>query len=136
MTSPSGYGKVSDEVLASPTEIVGSKNVLSGDERENYARDETAELEPALPEVVVKPEDTSSVARIMKLASDKLIPVTPRGGGTGISSGAVPIYGGIVLSPERMNRILEIDRDNFVVTVEAGVILCDLYQAVEEQGLY
>ena len=136
MTDPSGYGKVSDEVLASLTEIVGDKNVLSGDDRENYARDETAELEPALPEVVVRPEDAASVARIMKLASDKLIPVTPRGGGTGISGGAVPIYGGIVLSLERMNRILEIDRDNFVATVEAGVILSNLYQAVEEQGLY
>jgi glycolate oxidase len=136
MTSPSGYGKVSEEVLASLSEIVGDKNVLRGDDRQNYARDETLKLEPSLPEVVVRPEDTASVARIMKLASDKRIPVTPRGGGTGISGGAVPIYGGIVLSLERMNRILEIDRDNFVATVEAGVILSDLYQAVEEQGLY
>ncbi|MBN1862156.1 MAG: FAD-binding protein [Dehalococcoidales bacterium] len=136
MTGPKSYQKVNDEVLASLSEIAGAKNVLCGDERANYARDETTELEPALPEVVVRPEDTASVARIMKLASDKHIPVTPRGGGTGISGGAVPIYGGIVLSLERMNRIVEIDRDNFVATVEAGVILTDLYQAVEEAGLY
>jgi glycolate oxidase len=85
---------------------------------------------------VVKPEDTASIAGILKLASGKNIPVTPRGGGTGISGGAIPIYGGIVLSLEKMNKILEIDGDNFVATVEPGVILSDLYQAVEEQGLY
>jgi len=136
MRGPDQYGSVTDDVLASLTEIVGSKNVLTGDERENYSRDETPRLTPVLPGVVVRPENTASVARIMKLANDKRIPVTPRGGGTGLSGGAVPIYGGIVLSLERMNRILEIDRDNFVATVEPGVILSDLYQAVEEPGLY
>jgi glycolate oxidase len=136
MRGPGKYGRVTDDVLASLTEIVGSKNVITGDERDNYARDETPRITPVLPGVVVRPEDTGSVARILKLANDKLIPVTPRGSGTGISGGAVPVYGGIVLSLERMNRILEIDRDNFVATVEPGVILTDLYQAVEEQGLY
>jgi len=136
MRGPDQYGSVTDDVLASLTEIAGSKNVLTGDERENYSRDETPRLTPVLPGVVVRPENTASVARIMKLANDKHIPVTPRGGGTGLSGGAVPIYGGIVLSLERMNRILEIDRDNFVATVEPGVILSDLYQAVEEPGLY
>jgi glycolate oxidase len=136
MRNSSRYGTVTDDILASLTEIAGEKNVLTGEERENYSRDETPELTPVLPEVVVRPEDTASIARIMKLANDKLIPVTPRGSGTGISGGAVPIYGGIVLSLERMNRILEIDRDNFVATVEPGVTNSDLYQAVEEQGLY
>jgi glycolate oxidase len=136
MKGPSQYGSVSDDVLASLTEIVGDKNVLTGDERENYARDETPRITPVLPEVVVRPEDAGSVAKILKLANDKLIPVTPRGSGTGISGGAVPTHGGIVLSMENMNRILEIDRDNFVATVEPGVILTDLYQAVAEQGLY
>ncbi len=136
MREPDQYESVTDDVLASLTEIVGSKNVLTGDDRESYALDETPRLIPVLPGVVVRPENTASVARILKLANDKRIPVTPRGGGTGLSGGAVPIYGGIVLSLERMNRILEIDRDNFVATVEPGVILSDLYQAVEEQGLY
>jgi glycolate oxidase len=58
------------------------------------------------------------MAKMLKLANEKNIPVTPRGGGTGVSGGAVPIYGGIVLSLERMNRILEIDENNFVATVE------------------
>ncbi len=136
MRGPSQYGKVTDDVLASLTGIVGSKNIITGDERNNYASDETPKLTPVIPELVVRPEDTRSVARILKLANDKLIPVTPRGGGTGISGGVIPIYGGIVLSLERMNRILEIDRDNFVAAVEAGVILSNLYQALEEQELY
>ena len=136
MKLQSRYGKVTNAILALLTEIVGAKNVLTGDERENYSRDETLGLKPVLPEVVVKPGDAESVARIFKLANDRKIPVTPRGGGTGISGGAVPVYGGIVLSLDRMNRILEIDKDNFVATVEPGVILSDFYQAVEGHGLY
>ena len=136
MEAQSRYGKVTNDLVALLTEIVGDKNVLTGDERENYSRDETAKLKPVLPEVVIKPEDAGSVAKILKLANEKNIPVTPRGGGTGLSGGAVPIYGGLVLSLEKMNRILEIDKDNFVATVEPGVILSDLYQAVEEHGLY
>ncbi|MBA7676959.1 putative FAD-linked oxidoreductase [subsurface metagenome] len=130
------YGKVTDNLVALLTEIVGNKNILTGDERENYSRDETLKSKPVLPEVVVKPGDTASVARIMKIANERNIPVTPRGGGTGLSGGAIPIYGGIVLSLERMNRILEIDGDNFSATVEPGVTLADFYQAVEERGLY
>ncbi len=136
MEVQSHYGKVTDKLIALLAGIVGDKNVLTGDERENYSRDETPTVKPVLPDVVVKPEDTASVAGILKLASERKIPVTPRGGGTGLCGGAVPIYGGIVLSSERMNRILEIDEDNFSATVEPGVTLADLYQAVEEHGLY
>ena len=136
MEEQSRYEKVSDNLVALLAEIVGNKNIFTGDERENYSRDETPKSKPFLPEVVVKPGDAVSVAKILKLASRRRIPVTPRGGGTGLSGGAVPIYGGIVLSLERMNRILEIDEENFVATVEPGVTLADLYQAVEERGLY
>ncbi len=136
MGTRSRYGKVTDDLIDLLTEIVGDKNVLTGDERENYSRDETLKVTPVIPDVVVKPEDADSVARILKLAGERKIPVTPRGGGTGLSGGAVPIYGGIVLSLERMNRILEVDKDNFVVTVEPGVTLAEVYQAVEECGLY
>ena len=136
METRSRYGKVTDNLIVVLTEIVGNKNVLTGDERENYSRDEAPKSKPVLPEVVIKPEDTASVARILKLANERNIPVTPRGGGTGLSGGAVPVYGGIVLSLEGMNKVLEIDKDNFVATVEAGVLLSDFYQAVEEHGLY
>jgi glycolate oxidase len=132
----SQYQKVTDDVIASLVEIVGDKNVLTGEERESYARDEQIIMKPVLPEVVVRPEDTDSVARVLKLANDRNIPVVPRGSGTGLSGGAVPVYGGMVLSLERMKRVLEIDEDNFVATVESGVTLAELYQAVEERGLY
>ena len=136
MEAQSHYGKVTGDVITSLTEIVGDKNVLTGDDRYDYSRDETTRLKPVFPEAVVKPEDTGSVARIVKLATEKRIPITPRGGGTGLSGGAVPIYGGIVLSLEKMSRTMEIDKDNFVATVEPGVVLSDFYQAVEECGLY
>ena len=136
MEARSRYGKVTDDLLASLTGIVGAENVLSGDVRENYSRDEAPMSMPVLPGVVVKPAETGEVARILKLANDRKIPVTPRGGGTGLSGGAVPIYGGIVLSLERMNRIIEIDKDNFTATVEPGVTLSDFYKAVGEHGLY
>ena len=135
MTNPN-YGKVTEELLIRLREIVGDKNVLTGDERENYSRDETPRLAPSLPEAVVKPESAAAIAEIMKLAGKYRIPVTPRGAGTGICGGAVPSYGGIVLSLERMNRVLEIDKENFITTVEPGVILSDLYRAVETEGLY
>ena len=136
MEIQSRYGKVTDNLVALLAEIVGDKNILTGDERESYSRDEMPEPKSILPEVVVKPGDSGSVARILELANKRNIPVTPRGGGTGLCGGAVPIYGGIVLSLERMNRILEIDEDNFIATVEPGVILADFYQAVTEHGLY
>jgi glycolate oxidase len=136
MTARKKYQKVNDDVVASLAEIVGSKNVLTGDDRENYSRDELFRAKPVIPEVVVKPEDAASVARILKLANAKNIPIVPRGSGTGLSGGAVPYYGGIVLSLEKMNKILEIDEDNFIATVEPGVTLAALYQAVEARGLY
>jgi len=131
----SDYGRVTDEFVALLIDVVGDKNVLRGDELENYARDEMLGAKPFIPEVVVMPDNSSSVAGILKLANQRVIPVTPRGGGTGLCGGATPIYGGIVLSLERMNRIIEIDRDNFVATVEAGLPISDLFQAVAEYGL-
>lgn len=130
------YNAVTDEIVALLTDIVGDKNIVTRDGLENYARDESPGNKSCLPEIVVKPENTDSVARILKTANEHIIPITTRGGGTGLSGGAVPIYRGIVLSTEKMKRILEIDKENFVATVEAGVLLSDLLQAVSDQGLY
>lgn len=136
METQSRYGKVTEEIIALLTDIVGEKNILTGNKLEDYSHDEMPGSKSFIPEVVVKPENSSSVAKILKLANQRTIPVTPRGAGTGLSGGAVPIHGGIVLSLENMNTILEIDKDNFVADVEPGVRLSDLYQAVAEQGLY
>ena len=117
--------------------IVGKENVLVGDEiEEEYGRDEALTVKPCLPEVVVKPRSAEEVAKILSLANEEKIPVTPRGGGTGLSGGCVAVLGGILLSLERMNRILEIDEENYVAVVEAGVTLADFYKDVEARGLY
>jgi glycolate oxidase len=130
------YRKVDAEVLGRLVQIVGESNVITDREKmEDYTHDETPGL-AAWPEVVVKPGSTEEVSAIMKLANELLVPVTPRAGGQGLSGGSVPTKGGIVLSVERMNRILEIDHQNLMVTVEPGVITGDLHQAVEAEGLF
>ncbi|MFC1949564.1 FAD-binding oxidoreductase [Chloroflexota bacterium] len=137
MTTQSQYNKVTDEVIALLINIVGEKNVLTeDDEVKDYSRDEMVGMELFLPEVVVKPGSSGEVSKILEMANRRIIPVTPRGRGTGLSGGAVPVHGGIVLSLERMDKIIEIDTGNFTADVEAGVMLSDLYQAVAEQGLY
>jgi len=131
------FNRVTPEMIDRLREIVGEGYVSTRlEDLEKYGLDETEERYRHLPEVVVKPRTPEEIATIMKLANDYRIPVTPRGAGTGLSGGAVPIYGGIVLSVERMNEILEIDIDNMMVTVEPGVILADMMRAVEAEGLF
>ncbi len=131
------YGRVTRETVTELKAIVGSNSVLSEPEQlAGYCCDEMPVPKPQAPQVVVKPADSHAVSELMKFASKARIPVTPRGAGTGLSGGCVPVYGGIVLSLERMNRILEIDKENFVAVVEPGVTLSELCGQVEQQGLY
>ena len=117
--------------------ITGEENVLAGNEiGEEYGHDETLTIKPCLPELVVKPRSADEISKILRLANEEKIPITPRGGGTGLSGGCVAVSGGILLSLERMNKILEIDEENFVAVTEAGVTLADFYKAVEARGLY
>jgi len=130
------YNKVDAEVIAELRQIVGEGNVLvKREDIEPYTHDEVVGLR-ADPEVVVKATSAQQIAAIFKLAQRKRIPVTPRGAGWGLSGGAVPVCGGIVLSLEKMNRILEIDKENLMVTVEPGVITGDIHRAVEAEGLF
>jgi glycolate oxidase len=130
------YNPVTSEVVEALRRTVGEGNVLVDDEAlEPYSHDETVGLR-ADPEVVVKATSAEQVSEILKLAQRERIPVTPRGAGYGLSGGAVAVRGGIVLSTEKMNRILEIDRDNLMVTVEPGVITGDIHRAVEAEGLF
>ena len=116
--------------------IVGDNAVFTDNESlEKYSRDETENL-AFFPQVVIKPTTVEQVSEIMKICNTELIPITPRGGGTGLSGGALPKFGGVVLSFEKMNRILEIDERNLQVTVEPGVITEHLQDAVKEKGLY
>ncbi|MGE5361007.1 MAG: FAD-binding oxidoreductase [Bacteroidales bacterium] len=124
--------RVLDELRA----IAGEGRVLTDpDIIETYSHDETAGLH-ASPDVVVRVTTTEQVAAVFGVAQRERIPVTPRGAGYGLSGGAVPLCGGIVLSLEKMNRILEIDGENLMVTVQPGVITADIHRAVEARGLF
>jgi len=132
------YNKVDKDIIEKLKKIVGEQFVITDQEKiEPYSHDEVAEEEYAhMPEVVVKPRTAQEIAEIVKLANRELIPVTPRGAGSGLSCGAVPIYGGILLSVERMNKILEIDEKNMMVVVEPGVITNEINEKIKEKGLF
>ena len=133
------YNAVTKDIVLKLEDIVGSKNVIfaAKEKMEPYSHDETHAHEYAcFPEVVVQVISAAEISEIMKLANEARIPVTPRGAGSGLSGGAVPVMGGILLSLERMNRILEIDRENLVAVVEPGVITNDLNNKVQQEGLF
>lgn len=89
-----------------------------------------------LPDAVIFPETENEVSRILKLASKEKLIVVPRGTGSGMTGGAVPVKGGIVLVTTRMNKILDIDENNFIIRVQPGVIVSDIHKSVEEKGLF
>jgi len=128
-------GGVNRTVVRRLQEIVGTGNVLAQrEDRLCYAYD-AANLE-YVPDVVVLPGSEGEVAAILRLAHQERIPVVPRGAGTGTTGGALPVAGGVVLVTSRLNRILEIDADNFVAVVEPGVITGHLKREVDRLGLY
>ncbi len=130
------YREVDADIIEALRQTVGQGNVLVGaEEMEPYTHDEVVGLR-ADPEVVVKATSAEQVSEILRLAQRERVPVTPRGAGYGLSGGAVPVHGGIVLSLEKMSRILEIDEENLMVTVEPGVITGDVHRAVEAEGLF
>src|SRR6186713_1518586 len=124
------------EIINEFKAIVGENFVLYDDEALNhYAHDETENLH-FLPDVVIKPRTTQEISAVMKVCNAKKIPVTPRGAGTGLSGGALPHLGGVVLAMERMNSILDIDERNLQITTEPGVITEVLQMRVKEKGLF
>ena len=115
--------------------IVGAEHVLTeGDALIQYGTDALKRGHPA--EVVVKPANTKEVAEVVQQCAAHCVPFLPRGAGTGYTGGAVPLRGGVVISLERMNRILEIDAGNLIAVVEPCVITGDLQDAVERVGLF
>lgn len=131
------YNRVTEEIVAELVAALGERNVHTDRERlESYSHDETsAETYAHMPEVAVTPTTTEEVAELVRLANRHRIAITPRGAGSGLSGGAIPVHGGIVLSVEKMNRILEIDYGNMVAVAEAGVVTNELNNAVAEHGL-
>ena len=115
---------------------VGADNVASGDAiKDDYGHDEALTATAQLPLAVVSPATTDEVAALLRLADERRVPVTARGAGTGMSGGCIPRPDGIVVSFQRMNRIVEIDTDNFVAVVEPGVQLDQLDAALAPLGL-
>lgn len=116
--------------------ILGTDHVLSDPALlDRYAHDETEALH-FLPDLVLRPQTAEEISAILIICNRHHIPVTPRGAGTGLSGGAIPQQGGVVISTERMNRILDIDEKNLQVTTEPGVITEVLQDAVRGKGLF
>ena len=116
--------------------IAGKENVLTSPEAlKAYSYDGTTEWQHE-PDVVVFPTTADQISQVMKMANREKVPVTPRGGGTNVSGGSIPILGGIVLAMTKMNKILKIDKENLSATIEPGVVLQDLTLALAKEGLF
>ncbi len=130
------FGRLTPALTGRLAELVGAANVRTDEEaRARYGRDETEDL-CFPPEAVVLPASTAEVASVLRLASEARLPVTPRGAGTGLSGGALPVHGGLVLGLERLDRILAIDAENMTADVEAGVVTGEIHRRVESLGLF
>ena len=116
--------------------IVGRTNVLDSVEQMTAYSYDGTNTWTHLPDVVVFPLTTEQVSRVLKFANENAVPVTPRGSGTNVSGGSIPIKGGIVLCTTKMNRIIEINKANLNATVEPGVILQDFQEALAKEGLF
>jgi len=127
---------IDKSILKRLKKIVGKKGFLdSPAELVSYSYDATTDWQ-ARPDLVLLPENRDQISEIMKIAYENEIPVTVRGAGTNVSGGSIPISGGIVLCTTRMNKILELDKDNLFVRAEAGVVLNDLYEFLKKYNLF
>lgn len=122
------------KVLSALREVFGERLFTSREQRICYSYDATGKI--FLPEAVVFPLDTEEVRRVVLLANEHRFPVIPRGAGSGFSGGSLPVQGGVVLSTERMDRILSIDEENLVAVVEPGVVTETLKKEAKGRGLF
>tara|TARA_Y100000385_G_scaffold94826_1_gene98073 strand:+ start:4625 stop:6025 length:1401 start_codon:yes stop_codon:yes gene_type:complete len=130
------YKKINNEDRSYFQSVVGDSNIFYSEEvLKEYSHDETEDLS-FLPEVVVKPQNTSQISEIMKYCNSQNIPMTPCGARTGLSGGSLPVESGLVLSLEKLNSIVEIDERNLQATVEPGVINEVFQNAVKDKGLF
>jgi glycolate oxidase len=126
---------ISSQILQSISNILGPEGLRTRPEDlEPYSKDATRLI--FMPDAVAFPRNTRDVSKILAIANAEGFPVIPRGAGSGKSGGALPVEGGLVLSLEKLNRILEIDEENLIAKVEPGVITADLQEAVEKHGLF
>lgn len=132
-----------DNPVSLLSQLVNALKEISGDQYvftdaaslEEYGKDQTLDLSYAF-EVLIKPGSADEIAQVMQTCDRLGIPVTPRGGGSGVTGGALPVYGGVVLSMERFNRILEINELDGYVIAETGVVTADLVKEVTQHNMY
>lgn len=130
------FGKPTETILNDFRSIVGKENVhIEQEVLAENARDYTEDLR-FFPDVVIRPGSASEISAILKICNREKIPVTPRGAGTGLSGGALPVHGGVVIAMNRFNKIIQIDEKNLQATVEPGVINQVFQDAVNAKGLF
>ncbi len=136
MSGRNEYARVDSAIISELSAIVGPECVVTDNEaRTLYGHDETEDLSFA-PEVIVKPQTADQVSGLLKLCRRHVLPVTPRGGGTGLSGGALPVYGGVCLSLEKFNHIIEIDEKSFQAVVQPGVTTQKFQEELEVRNLF
>ena len=124
-----------DRIIRRLTEIVGPASVLTSDE-ERLCHSYDATRRSAMPDVVVRPGSTAEVAAVARLCTEEKIPLTPRGAGTGLSGGAVPVKGGLVLSLTGMRRVRQMATEDLYAVCEAGVVTEQFQKAADEVSLF
>ncbi|MFY8108131.1 MAG: FAD-binding oxidoreductase [Bacteroidia bacterium] len=130
------FKKIEEKDILFFGSICGKDSIFYDEENfAKYSKDYTEDLR-FVPELIIKPKNTNEVSEILKYCNENNICVTPRGAGTGLSGGALPVFGGVVLAMEKFNRIIQIDERNFQAIVEPGVINEVLQNAVKEKGLF
>ncbi len=130
------FHRITEADLAWFREVLPGR-VFAGEEiSSDYTHDEMTEYGHFLPDAVLQALSTEDVSRVLKYCNDHNIAVTPRGAGTGLCGGCVAIEGGVVLSTEKMKRVLEVDVKNMTATVEPGVLLMEFPKALEGTGLF
>ena len=129
------YSKLSEKDLSFFTPLFGERMYTDKEQLEEYSHDETEDLS-YYPAVVVIPKNAEEIAKTLHYCNENNIPVTPAGARTGLSGGSLPVYGGVLLSTEKLNTIIHIDEKNHQVITEPGVITEVLQDAVKEKGLF
>jgi glycolate oxidase len=123
------------DIIRSLGDIVGTEGIHYGKEALLCYSYDATQIEH-LPDLVIMPTSADQISKILKIANRERIPVVPRGAGSGFSGGSIPVKGGIVLSLERMNKILEFDEEDLIAVVEPGVVLGRFHRLVESKGLF
>lgn len=129
------YNQVTPEIIEQLKAAAPGHVFVGEDINPDYMRDEMPIYGKKMPDVLIQPLTTEEISAVMKICNDNLIPVTPRGAGTGLVGASVAVLGGVMIDTQKMNQILEYDLENMIVRVQPGVLLNDLAEDCVRQGL-